>query len=192
MDPALHQLLAENRDGTLKARHGFFGGFQVRGELRCGVSTFLRERLKLYGKSWKKSKKKNTASKQKGIIRVRGSNRRSGSAFHRHVYHAMFCRKRCDCKRAFGTQTKQPARSGTPCYRLVRQALQALGELKLKPVCGEQVIASQQLPVATQFDLLCQDTRDQSVLVSWKVSIHLLFFFAFGCCLFLFGGTCQW
>lgn len=172
----MEELLRRNASGEL-APCPRTGGYLVDGKKRCGITTWLHRKLGLYGSARIKKKGKRRAPEP--YTPARASSKRTGTAFHRQVHHSLFCSsRRCRCKRAFGTRTNTQSKKGTPCYDLVKQALQALLELRLKPVCAEQVIAAHDAPVATQFDLICRDEHKKTVLVSWKVRVY----FSFLCC----------
>lgn len=157
---SLSQLLADNASGrTAQNTASRHGGFRIHGTMTPGITTFMKKKLGLYRKRPPKG----------GASAVVASSRSAGSALHRALYHRLLCsRGRCDCARAFGAR-KAPRRTART-EAFVSEACAELGRLGLVAVCGEQVVHSTELPVATAIDLLCRRERDPGawVLVSWK------------------------
>lgn len=156
----LRSLLEANRSGLAEPASSPRGGYRVWGKMLPGVTTFLKKKLGLYRKRAERDPDSD----------VRASSRRAGKAFHRAAYHRCVCERSgaCDCERAFGG--REARKKPTPDARALAVAAEReLERLGLAPVCGEQVVHSEDLPVATQFDLLCRRRSDGAhVLVSWK------------------------
>jgi hypothetical protein len=177
---SLQLLLRQNRAGLLRTadKNGGYKDLESgRGKL-CGVMRFLSEKTRAFARISKKAYRANKSKKAKTMGRKeKSSTKKHGDAFHRNVYHSLFCleRKECRCEALFGKATKRAPAKSSICYKLVKAALEFLQAHKLVPVASEQVIVSREAPVGTRFDCLCHDpATKETVLVSWKTGYKQL------------------
>lgn len=170
---SLAEVLFANKQGYLsslsKGGRGFYDARPTMTKKRrrlCGVHTFLHKKTTVFPKLSLREYRKKRAFKPTKKSGTKASNKRTGSSFHRHIHHALFCAETpCICPE--GEVKRRPAKDSY-AYNMVRGALHFVRDWKLSPLAGETVIACAKLPVGTRFDCLLRDQSGQNVLVSWK------------------------
>jgi hypothetical protein len=187
----LASLETETRAGNAKQAPGFLDARNPqpgsRGRKLCGVYSFLKTRARAFASDQAKNAAAKRAhwTKSGAYKQYKASNEKSGSSFHRHIHHCLFCEKKkermkrttdkvtvadyCSCKRKFGSFTGRSVTRGSDVWHLVRQACTFIRDKELDPVAAEEVIVHEGFPVGTRFDFLAKrKPTGNYVLVSWK------------------------
>jgi hypothetical protein len=164
---SLAQLIQANQQGQLsslsKGARGFYDSRTSKRRRLCGIGTFLHKKTTVFPKLSLREYRSKRSLRVKG---TKASNKRTGSSFHKHIHHALFCASGpCICPE--GPVKRRPPK-GSYAYNMVRGALKFVRDSNMAPLTGETVIACANVPLGTRFDCLTRDQSSRNVLVSWK------------------------
>ena len=157
----MDQLLERNAAGELRASPAGRGFYDER--RRCtGVTKLLRRFLR-------KGLREPQPRVARAGWRLMASSRATGAKIHRVLLHGIVC--------AGGACVCDASGTAAPDMRLTAQAYsraclaagrEFLCDAHLRAVAGEVIVAHPRFSVATRIDLVCRDTHNRCVLVSWK------------------------
>lgn len=163
----MNLLIQRNKSGDLAPVGGREKGFLIEGKRVGGLYTFMRKRLDMGSDKFRKKRSSDRnrafALKIPPNFRIVATSRTRGSAIHRRVQHALFCKEGavvtpCRCRFA---KKASPAET-----QYVRAARQFADQHSLRPLAAELVVPAENM--ATQVDALFRDRNNDVVLVSWK------------------------